>query len=196
VIEAGGSETVVGGADAVGAKLSGGTLIVSAVGVISGGLTIEAGKAVISGTVGAFQAVKFTGSDGTLELDNLAGFHAKISGLTTSTQKIDLGGLAFSSAEKASWTQSGTSGTLTVHDGGTTATLVLIGAYATSDFKLSDDGHGGTFVKDPHPAPTARLVEAMAGLPGGRAGVDSTVVHAGGSALATVPLPIAIASGR
>jgi len=40
-----------------------------------------------------------------------------------------------------------TSGTLTAVDGGLTAHLTLLGNYATSNFALSNDGHGGTFVK-------------------------------------------------
>ncbi|HZZ87604.1 MAG TPA: hypothetical protein VFE13_04645 [Caulobacteraceae bacterium] len=180
VIEAGASAVVLGGGVAAAAKVSGGTLTVSAVGQLSHGVTLEAGKVVISGVMSAFQAVKFTGSAGTLELDNLAGFQAKISGLATSKQKIDLGGFHFGAGETRTWTQAGTSGTLTVHDGAKTASLVLIGSYATSDFTLSDDGHGGTYIKDPRPA---RLVAGMAGLPGGRA--EAIAVHAGGSVSAT-----------
>ena len=40
-----------------------------------------------------------------------------------------------------------TSGTRTVVDGAKTATLSLLGSYVTSDFALSTDSHGGTFVK-------------------------------------------------
>jgi autotransporter passenger strand-loop-strand repeat protein len=184
VIEAGASATVFGGGVAAAARLSGGTLTVSAVGQLSGGLTLEAGKVVFWGAMSASQTVKFTGSAGTLELDNLAGFNARISGFTKSGQKIDLRGFAFGAGETRTWTQNGTSGTLTVHDGGQTAALVLLGTYHTGDFELSTDGHGGTFVKDPGPA--AHLIEAMAGLLGGRAGASAPVVA--GSVSVTAPL--------
>ena len=49
-----------------------------------------------------------------------------------------MGGFVHSSAETAAWVQSGTSGTLTVHDGTQTASLTLIGTYATSDFSVAD----------------------------------------------------------
>jgi hypothetical protein len=39
------------------------------------------------------------------------------------------------------------SGTLSVHDGGLTANLTLLGKYVTSDFALANDAHGGSFVK-------------------------------------------------
>ena len=125
-------------------------------GVVSGGLTFHGGTAVISGTMAAGQIVNFAGSAGVLELDNLAAFHAKISGFTTTSEKIDLGGFAYSSStETLSWTQSGTSGTLTVSDGAEVASLTLIGIYATSNFNLANDAHGGTFVYDPRACPPA-----------------------------------------
>ena len=42
---------------------------------------------------------------------------------------------------------------LTVTDGGQVAQLALLGSYVTSDFSLSNDGNGGTFVTDPRAAP-------------------------------------------
>ncbi|HZZ88111.1 MAG TPA: hypothetical protein VFE13_07220, partial [Caulobacteraceae bacterium] len=167
-VGSGGREFVAAGGAAVGAVVSkGGTLLVSAGGAVSGGLTLSGGNAVISGTMAAGQAVKFAGS-GVLELDNLPGFAAKISGLSAPAEKIDLGGFAFGAGETRTWTQSGGSGTLVVRDGGKTATLTLIGAYATSDFHLANDGHGGTYVADHGPAPAtpSRLAQAAAVLGG------------------------------
>jgi autotransporter passenger strand-loop-strand repeat protein len=186
-IRFGGTETVASGGVAVAATISGGTLVVSSGGALSGGLTIQGGRAIVSGAVAAGQTVTFTGA-GVLELDNLAGFHAVISGLTTSSQKVDLGGFAYSSSETATWTQAGTSGTLSVVDGAKVATLTLIGTYATSNFQLAADGHGGTFLFDPPPpeqataAPAAtRFAQALAGFGGGRSGAGFAAVHAGGT---------------
>jgi autotransporter passenger strand-loop-strand repeat protein len=146
----GGTETISSGGSVVGATVSaGGTLTVSSGGAVSGGLTLHGGKAVISGTMAAGQTVSFVGTSGVLELDNLPGFAAKISGLTDPTDKLDFGGFTFSVGETAAWTQSGTSGTLTVTDGAKVASLTLIGTYTSSSFHLTDDGHGGTFVADP-----------------------------------------------
>ena len=113
------------------------------------GLTISGGTAVISGTMAAGQAVTFAGTGGDLVLWNLPDFAAVISGFGTGDQ-VDLGGFAFSSSgETLTFTEAGsnTSGTLTVVDGGKTASLTLAGSYATSDFMLANDGVGGTFVK-------------------------------------------------
>jgi hypothetical protein len=136
-----------------------------------------------------------------LQLDNLAGFDAAISGLSAPAQKIDLKGFAFSSGETATWTQAGSSGTLTVNDGAKSASLTLIGTYVTSKFHLAADGHGGTFVSDPRSAPahgappaSIRLAQSIAGLPGGRYD-RGAAVHAGTSAVPPTPPLIPIGSG-
>jgi hypothetical protein len=135
--------------------------------------------------------VSFAGSAGVLELDNLAAFHDKISGLTTSAEKIDLGGFAYSAGETVSWTQSGTSGTLTVHDGAKTASLTLLGTYTTSSFHFAGDGHGGTFVSDPSIAPATRpaagrFVEVAARLRSGR-DHGLAAAHAAGTVVVSAP---------
>ena len=151
----------------------------------------------------AGQTVSFVGAAGVLRLDNLPAFHAKISGLTSANQKLDLGGFAFSSGETVTWTQSGTSGTLTVHDGANTATLSPIGTYTNSSFNLHADGHGGTYVSDPPAAgpdtaaapPAIRFAQALAGFDGGRGQVFAAV-HAGGSAVSSPALVAMAMSGR
>jgi hypothetical protein len=173
-----------GGVTSAASLWAGGSLVVSAGGAVSAGLTLHGGKAVISGTMAAGQSARFAGSTAAvLELANLAGFHAAISGLTTSNQKIDLDGFADSSTgETVAWSQTGTSGTLTIKDGAKTASLTLIGTYTSSSFNLADDGHGGTFVSDPPVLPAA--VQQFA---------QAAAVHGGGSAAA---LSVAGVSGR
>jgi hypothetical protein len=63
--------------------------------------------------------------------------------------EFDLAGFVYSSAETEKFTENGahTSGLLTVTDGANVAKLTLLGNYVTSDFALSTDAHGGTFVK-------------------------------------------------
>jgi autotransporter passenger strand-loop-strand repeat protein len=167
----GGAAYIYSGANASAVDLSGGTLIVSSGGVLGGGLAIEAGSAVVAGAVSAGQSVSFTGASGVLTLDDPAGFDAKISGLSQPGQKVDLAGFGYDSAtETVSWTQTGTSGTLTVRDGAQTASLSLIGAYVGGDFSLASDDHGGSYVSDPHPATVGgggallRLIQAAASL--------------------------------
>jgi len=202
VISASGQEVVSSGGATLAATLFNlGSLIVSSGGTVSGGLTIHAGKVALDGAMGAGQVVDFVGAAGTLKLDNLAAFQAKISGLSTIAEKIDLGGFTFSAGETVTWTQAGTSGTLKVHDGAKTASLTLIGTYVTGDFTLSNDSHGGTFVVDPPvsslavAAPAAaQFVQAVAGFDAGRGGLAA--IHSGGTAsMIAPPLLNATASG-
>jgi autotransporter passenger strand-loop-strand repeat protein len=197
LISNGGFEIVSSGGEVASAIVfGGGTLSVTKGGKVTGGVTLSGGTAILSGTAFAGQTVTF-GASGTLALGNLPGFGAAISGLQTSAQKVDLKGFASSTGETVGWVQSGTSGTLTVTDGAKVAHLTLIGSYATSDFKLAADGHGGTFVFDPRPAPAgAQLAQAAAGLPGGRFGAEGPVVHAGGGRIAAAAPVVAAVSGR
>jgi autotransporter passenger strand-loop-strand repeat protein len=198
VISFGGQEVVSSGGKAVSATVSAnGLLTVSSGGAAAGGLTLAGGRAVIAGEMAGGQIVVFKGPTAVLELHDLPQFHATISGMTGSGQKIDLRSFAFSAGESVSWTQSGTSGTLTLSGGFQVARLTLIGSYATSDFNLAGDGKGGTVVSDAPAsngvAPSGRaapLVQAAAGLHGGRytAGLP---VAGGGRTDSVAALPIA-----
>jgi autotransporter passenger strand-loop-strand repeat protein len=202
VISRGGHEGVRSNGVAVATTVSaGGAMKVYSGGAVSGGLSIQGGWVTISGTVAAGQAVSFTGSGGVLGIDNLAAFGAVIAGFGAPGERIDLGGFVRSSAETATWIQSGTSGTLTVHDGGQTANLTLIGTYATGDFSVVDDGRHGTYVMDNSAGPVAtqpvRFAQAVAGLAGGRSAAGVAAIHGGGSALiGPSPLLALSTSGR
>jgi hypothetical protein len=151
---------------------------------------------VISGAAAAGQTISFSSSTGDLVLANLPGFGAKIAGMTGTGQQVDLVGFAYSSAtESASWSQGTGSGTLTVHDGAQVATLSLIGTYVTSNFVLSTDGHGGTFVVDPPLAggrsphvsephlTVGGFIQAMAVMGAGASlGIDGNGLLTGGAA--------------
>jgi hypothetical protein len=152
---------VESGALASGVTIEG-EMIVSAGAVVTGGLVLNGGEALIAGTAGAGQTIGFTASGGRLVIDNLAGFSAAISGMANASDKIDLGGFTYGAGETVSWTEAGgnTSGTLTVTDGAKSASLTLIGSYVTSDFSLSDDGMGGTYVVDPPSAAGASIAAA------------------------------------
>jgi len=148
VVGSGGNAFVSSGGAFSGGAVAGGVLTVSSGGFVSGGLTISGGgTANISGTVATGQDVHFSGA-GDLALDSLSNFHALIGGYSTGDE-FDLGGFTSGSAEKFSYTEAANllSGTLSVHDGGLTASLTLLGKYVTGDFALANDGHGGSFVK-------------------------------------------------
>jgi autotransporter passenger strand-loop-strand repeat protein len=90
---------------------------------------------------------------GQLTLEASTSFVGQISGFASPagiTEEIDLRDIAFNAATtKETFTQTGTSGTLTVTDGTHTANLTLLGQYSAHDFSLSSDGFGGTIVTDP-----------------------------------------------
>jgi hypothetical protein len=52
-------------------------------------------------------------------------------------------------------------GTLAVTSGTETATIPLLGRYVAGSFKVSTDGHGGTFVTDP-PVKSSTDVQTVA----------------------------------
>jgi autotransporter passenger strand-loop-strand repeat protein len=156
VLSSGATETVLSGGTIGSTEvLSGATLTVSSGATVAGGITLSGGKAVISGAIGAGLGVTFSGSGGVLVLDNLSAFAGEIAGMSNPSQMLDLGGFAYGTGETVSWTEaaSNTSGTLTVTDGAKVAKLTLLGSYVTSNFTLSTDNAGGTYVVDP-PAPS------------------------------------------
>ena len=98
-------------------------------------------------------SVTFLGSTGTLRLDHSSTFTGKISNFTgngslSGSDQIDLKDVKYSSVH-----DSYANGVLTVTDGTDTAKLTFNGSYTLANFKLANDGSGGTIVYDP-PAPT------------------------------------------
>jgi hypothetical protein len=131
-VDSGSLDTVVGGGVATDAIISGGTLDIRSGGSIGTGATTFA-----------------TSGGGTLLLENSLTFSGLVAGFGK-PDRLDFRDIAFTSgATSATWSQSGTSGTLTVSSGTHTAALTLIGQYVAGNFHVSTDGHGGTFVTDP-----------------------------------------------
>jgi autotransporter passenger strand-loop-strand repeat protein len=200
VISSGGVEYLLSGGVGSGAQiLAGGELYASSGGVLAGDLTISGGTVqVTSGAMTAGATVTFVGAGGDLVLGSPPSFSGTIAGLSLKSQKVDLAGFAYSSAgEKVSWSEaaSHTSGTLTITDGAQVAKLRLLGDYVTSDFALSTDGHGGSYVADPPPTgyanSVARFAQAMAsvGAPGGPLGGHGVVSSGSGLLTPNVTLP-------
>ena len=94
------------------------------------------------------QSVTFTGTIGTLKLDDALAFTGQISGLTGS-DSLDLADVSYGANTTASFAGNASGGTLTVTNGTETANIALLGDYLTSGWTLSSDGHGGTVVVDP-----------------------------------------------
>jgi hypothetical protein len=152
--------------------------------VIASGLS-GAGKLVVNGGVmeaavaGVAMATTFAVGGGTLQLDASQSFTGPIRGFSkTGATIFDLRDVGFSSAGEAVFVENGagTSGTLTVTNGGQVAKLTLIGNYTGVTFTASDDTHGGVqVVASTPPGPAASLVAAMAAMAAPGVGAASSV---------------------
>ncbi len=95
--------------------------------------------------------VTFGGSGGTLQLDQPATFTGTLAGFAM-PDSIELQGIAFGATTTLAFSENNShaGGTLTVTDGTHTAAIALLGNYMASTFTLSNDGHNGTSIVDPH----------------------------------------------
>jgi hypothetical protein len=139
----------------------------------SGAATIGA-HAALEVSAADSAAVTFAASTGALQLDQPSSFTAQIYGFSgdgtlAGSDQIDLKGINFSAAH-----DSYANGALTVTDGTHSATLNFQGSYVAANFKLADDGHGGTIVYDPPvPGPSKGGTAQVSADPGG----DTFVFH-------------------
>ena len=90
----------------------------------------------------------FTGTTGTLKLDDALAFTGEVSGLAGS-DAIDLADVSYGVQTQVTYLGNTTGGTLTITDGVHTANIALQGDYLSSTWTLSSDGNGGTVVVDP-----------------------------------------------
>jgi probable HAF family extracellular repeat protein len=112
---------------------------------IAAGATVEIPSA-------SSAAVMFSGSTGTLILDDPAGFSGTVAGLS-GQDTIDLRDIHFSAREIPTYDGTSSGGTLTVTNGIHSAHITLSGDYLGARFVASGDGHGGTSViESPMPA--------------------------------------------
>ena len=131
----------------VGVSIAPGYLAASVAGLNGSDLTI-ANNATLE-LVGASNAnVTFTGTTGTLKLDDSLGFAGQVSGLTAA-DALDLSDVRFGANTKATFSGNTSGGTLAVTDGSNIAHIALLGDYTHSGWTLSGDGSGGTTVVDP-----------------------------------------------
>ena len=108
------------------------------------------------------QSVTFTGTTGTLKLDDAVAFAGQVSGLAGS-DALDLADLSYGPNTTATFSGNINGGTLTVTNGTETANIALVGDYLKSGWTLSSDGHGGTVVVDPTEYPNATNTGVSAG---------------------------------
>jgi autotransporter passenger strand-loop-strand repeat protein len=147
MVSAGGQAFVFG--SAVGDTInSGGGEYVSSGGVLNGA-TLNGGFLEIrSGATAGTGVIGFTSAGGILQLDDSQHFNGAISGFGIPGD-IDLRDIAFGPSTTLGYSGNTTSGILTVQDGTHTASIHLLGQYVAGNFKLSNDGAGGTLVTDP-----------------------------------------------
>jgi hypothetical protein len=103
--------------------------------------------------------VTFAASTGTLLLDNSTNFSGTVAGMTAQ-DTLDLRDINFATVSVTS-AVTATSATLTVTDGGHTASIILLGNYIGSTFTASSGGFGGTSIVDP-PANTSASIASLA----------------------------------
>jgi hypothetical protein len=124
-------------------------MTVASGGSIGAGLVLSGGTATLdTGAVDQDAVVRYAGSGGLLVIASGGGFQGEIGGLGAG-DKVDVGGFAYGSgAETLAFAPAagGLGGQLTLSSAGHAQTLTLLGAYATSDFTLATDNHGGTII--------------------------------------------------
>ena len=91
--------------------------------------------------------VAFTGTTGTLWLDQPSTFTGKVSGFGAQNT-IDLPDIAFGAHTTLGYSpnSNATGGTLSIGDGVHSAQIALLGSYMASSFVLGSDNHGGTMI--------------------------------------------------
>ena len=122
---------------------------------VADGATVEIGGA-------SAPAVTFTGTTGTLKLEDSVAFAGQISGLTGS-DALDLTDISYGPNTTATYLGNASGGTLTITDGTHTASIALVGDYLSSNWNLSSDGNGGTVVVDPASSNNWQPIDGVGG---------------------------------
>ncbi len=127
-------------------EADGGSIVVD--GTVTGGGSATINGATLEFAAASDSAVSFTGTAGTLLLDQSASFTGSVSQLA-SGDNLDLADIGFGTSTTIGYSGDGKAGTLTVSDGTNTANIALLGQYMASSFATASDGHGGTLISDP-----------------------------------------------
>ncbi|MDQ2765449.1 MAG: hypothetical protein M3Y22_18815 [Pseudomonadota bacterium] len=140
--------------------------------VVDGAVTGSGEGVVNGGTIdfaSTFSENLVFGGSGEVVLAHSQSYGGTVYGFSkTKTTSLDLRDIGFGGSTRATYSGAASGGTLTVTDGTHTAHIAFKGDYLGSTFTVSNDGHGGTIVKDPTTASSAasahRFVAAAAGL--------------------------------
>jgi autotransporter passenger strand-loop-strand repeat protein len=145
----GGDAFIFAGGSAVNLIAGSGGFDFVLAGATLSGITMSGGFIDVESGAAATGIVAYA-AGGTLELDEARTYGLTLSGFGV-PGAIDFSAVAFASGTtSATYTSTGVgSGTLSVTDGTHTAQIALLGQYTVGNFKLSDDGHGGTLIVDP-----------------------------------------------
>ncbi len=129
-------------------------------------ITIAAGGSYQIGTSSA-DTVLFSGSAGTLVLDNPSNFTGQIAGISGSRDILDLKGFdtnttAVTSSGSYDSTNGTTTLTVTNSSQDRTVSITLVGDYSNSNWTVTDDGHGGITIADPPATPSHTIASGAA----------------------------------
>ncbi len=122
-----------------------GIVLVTATTSGTGAFSIGAGVLEFDSGVASADQVKFTGSQGLLQLTDSAQFAAQVAGML-GNDAIDFRDVAFASANQASYAGTAAGGTLSLADGAAMVSIALAGNYTGAAFFAASDGLGGTMV--------------------------------------------------
>jgi autotransporter passenger strand-loop-strand repeat protein len=181
VISAGDTELVVAGGVASGTVISSsGAELVAAGGLTSNTTIAGGGRLELEGGALATGNIVFSGTGGILQINGTNAPTTPISGFVRN-DLLDLHDLAFNTANTASF--NATTGVLTVSGAGSEV-LTLSGVASGTVFGVSNDGTGGTLVKEVPPAPAGLALAAAS---------DSGVQ---GDNITNVTIPVIAGSGE
>jgi len=144
VIKSGGQATLTDAYASGTIVSSGGVLTLKAVNIVADTI-LRGGTEIVSGGGNAGE-IRF-GGGGQLTLVGSATASATLSGFNTK-DRLDFRSYKFGTGPTLSFTENAgkTQGTLTITDGGLSATVTLFGNYIAAGFHLANDGAGGTAV--------------------------------------------------
>jgi VCBS repeat-containing protein len=115
------------------------------------------------------QTISFSGSSGTLQLDDPASFNGQIAGISGTGDVLDLHGFkaATTTAATGNGSYNGTITTLTVHDSSddVTESFNLVGNYSASTWNVTDDHNGGANIVDPPAGSQTQSQTIVASVP-------------------------------
>ena len=157
--------TVTGNTGIFALLTGNGTIEITNYGTITGAtgqaisFNLPAGDAETISNFGTINGnVMFGAGGGTLMLAQSSTLNGDISGITGSSDVLDLGGFNWvdTSATSGSYNSGTNSTTLTVHDlsDNTTVYLTLVGNYSSSNWVVTNDNNGGADIVDPPAAAT------------------------------------------